>query len=83
MNTHITGRSETDVVEYRQYKGIYIDSISVDLVSESNVYWAISSFKHSNRGTYGIFPAQLEQFQSYIKVWLVTIHKRALQLSYM
>lgn len=52
-----------------QNKGVDTDYIIEDIVSESNVYWAISSFKNfTSPGPEGIFPAHLEQSHRYIKV---------------
>ena len=49
MNTHFPCSSESHTVKYTQDSEVGIDSTPIDIVSESNVYWAIRSFKPFKR----------------------------------
>ena len=44
MDSHISSSSENHTTECTQDNGILVDSTPVDIVSESNVYWAVGSF---------------------------------------
>lgn len=69
-DTHFQGSSKNHTVEYTPDSGVVRDSISVDIVSESNVYWTMSSFKpFKSPGPDGSFPAQLIFPNSSLKRW--------------
>ena len=78
MDTHFPGSSESHAVEYTQDSGAEIDYTPISIVSESNVRWAINSFKpFKSPGLDSLFPAQLQQSQSCIIDWQVSIFKGA------
>lgn len=61
MNTHYPGTSGNHTVEYTQGSVVEIDSTPIIIVSESNVYNTINSFKLlKSSGPEGLFPAQLQ-----------------------